>query len=298
MKFAGFTYKNSINIGDYIQSLAAEQHFPKVVQRFNRDNLANISSKERYIMVMNGWFTHSPVSCFPPSPAIIPIYWGMHITNWNKTWQHLKNEQCIEHFNANAPIGCRDSFTTQELKQLGIDTFYSKCLTLTFPKRKSKPTNGKAIIVDAEHIPMPDKIKKHAICIRHNVPHHLTENEKYNLAIELLDFYKQKASIVYTTRLHCALPCLAMGIPVVFFGNSSDYRISLLPDIGLNINDIKGLGLNNYANKLEGIDNVEMKNLISNTEWSPAPLDLEEIKENLLSKFKNKFNNTISRYGM
>ena len=58
MKFVGFEYRNLNNLGDHIQSIAAEQHIPAVVSRVNRDSMANIQLSEKQAIVMNGWFTH------------------------------------------------------------------------------------------------------------------------------------------------------------------------------------------------------------------------------------------------
>ena len=45
-----------------------------------------------------------------------------------------------------------------------------------------------------------------------------SDDEKFNYANELLNEYS-KARYVVTSRIHCALPCLAMGTPVVFVTN-------------------------------------------------------------------------------
>lgn len=42
-----------------------------------------------------------------------------------------------------------------------------------------------------------------------------SEDEKFAYADELLNRYR-KARFVVTTRIHCALPCLAMGVPVLY----------------------------------------------------------------------------------
>src|SRR5690606_28318532 len=42
-----------------------------------------------------------------------------------------------------------------------------------------------------------------------------TEDEKFLLAEELLRKYST-AKLVITSRIHCALPCLALGTPVIY----------------------------------------------------------------------------------
>jgi len=43
----------------------------------------------------------------------------------------------------------------------------------------------------------------------------VTEDEKFALAERLLNEYAD-ARLVITSRIHCALPCLALGVPVIF----------------------------------------------------------------------------------
>ena len=45
------------NIGDNIQSIAAEQFLPIVDKRFNRDALNKVLESEKYLLIMNGWYT-------------------------------------------------------------------------------------------------------------------------------------------------------------------------------------------------------------------------------------------------
>jgi hypothetical protein len=47
MKFASLKYNVSNNLGDQVQTLATEQFFPRVDKKFDRDNLHNISEKEK-----------------------------------------------------------------------------------------------------------------------------------------------------------------------------------------------------------------------------------------------------------
>lgn len=51
--------------------------------------------------------------------------------------------------------------------------------------------------------------------------------EQWNLGVKYLDIYR-RARIVYTSRLHVLLPCLAMGTSVVHTG---DRRFSLLGSV-------------------------------------------------------------------
>ncbi|WP_395002724.1 hypothetical protein [uncultured Helicobacter sp.] len=58
---------------------------------------------------------------------------------------------------------------------------------------------------------------------------HISKNEKkgiangdYQSTQALLDRYATQARLVITTALHCASPCTAMGIPVLFLQDSPE----------------------------------------------------------------------------
>lgn len=49
-----------------------------------------------------------------------------------------------------------------------------------------------------------------------------TEEEKFEYADSCLKKYA-KAKLVITSRIHCALPCLAMGTPVIFLNSFNSF---------------------------------------------------------------------------
>ncbi|MDR0394403.1 MAG: polysaccharide pyruvyl transferase family protein [Tannerella sp.] len=236
--FVGLKYRKSFNLGDYIQSIAVERFLPKINCRLDRDTLATLSGKKKRLLVTNGWFSHTPEMCFPFSHTVIPLFYGLHITNWNNSWSHFLKPESIEYLNTYAPVGCRDRYTAKVLENHGVQTFYSKCLSLTLPRRKTQYRKDCYMIVDAEHISLPGFIKDKSIYLTHMYMDKRSESDAFGLARQLLQYYMEKATVIITSRLHCALPCLAMGIPVIFFNNPSDYRVSLLEDIGIKINAV------------------------------------------------------------
>ena len=84
--------------------------------------------------------------------------------------------------------------------------------------------------------------------------------------------------MVITSKLHCAMPCLAMGIPVVFIGKPDDYRTQILRDMGLEIQPYRlpksrPLRLFKWAlYEMLGLGYVR-KNI-----WNPNVLDIEAEK--------------------
>ncbi len=287
MKYATFRYDYSGNLGDEIQSLAASQYLPRIDKKFDRDSLASITEEEEYLVIMNGWFSHFPDRCFPPSDSIVPVFIGLHITNWNDTAEHFLSSECIEYFKRHEPIGCRDKETMQLLASNGIEAFCSKCLTTTFPKREIEPKDGKVFLVDLAGIPLPEFLHEQAIRVSHDAADR--DGDKLNTlrAEQLLARYRDEARLVLTTRLHCALPCIAMGVPVVYFGNPSDHRVSVLDDLGIPIHQMprKWLRKCYRAQERRFLGKVIRKLVVwllyRKVDWNPPAVYIEKEKHEL-----------------
>lgn len=240
MKACSMQYSHStMNLGDTIQSLAVEQFLPRVDARVERDELNRVPRDEAHLVVMNGFFEPAP-GHWPPSDSVCPVFFGFHMADKKHVHAAMLSDESIRYFRRHQPIGCRDQITAKFLREKGVDTYYSKCLTLTFPRRTSEPANGKIYIVDADEAPVPRRLAAQAIRLSHDVPHRLPDEQKRRLAQEKLDLYRTTASMVITTKLHCALPCIAMGIPVIFFGDPEEYRVSIIKDLGVPINELPG----------------------------------------------------------
>ena len=291
MYYAGFKYLDLNNLGDQIQSIAVENLIPPIHIRVNRDTIAIEKLVDRHILIMNGWFTHNPKQCFPPNEMIYPVFWGFHVTNWNNSWDHFLSPRIIKYFKKYEPIGCRDRYTAEMLENVGIYSFYSKCLSLTFPKRSKKIVNGWNIIVDVNYTLLPSFITDNALFVTHNISPNIPEDDKIKQAKNLLSLYKKKAKLVITSRVHCALPCVAMGIPVVFLGNPKDYRTSIVQDIGLKINCVTDFF--KYNTDKDVIKQKQLNKFWRNVNWNPKELDYENNKEKIVFGFKSFLNSKL-----
>ncbi|MFO7825474.1 MAG: polysaccharide pyruvyl transferase family protein [Cyclobacterium sp.] len=280
IRYAGFDYRGLNNLGDQVQSIAAERFLPEINMRLNRDTLASAHCNPNHLLIMNGWYSHQPEHCLPISNSILPVFWGFHISDWNDSWRHFLSEENLAFFKKHEPIGCRDSYTAEKLKAAGIEAFYSRCLTLTLPERKKKPEDGAIMIVDVPFL-LPDFIEKNGLRMTHTINPDTTARKKRLQAKKLLYLYKRYATLVVTSRLHCALPCIAMGIPVIFFGNPLDYRVSIIGELGLNIYEIPkhSSGADSYKKALDG--------LFSTVDWRPEPLDFQATKKNMIHDFSD-----------
>ena len=242
------------NAGDYIQSLAAARFLPRVDKYVSREKL-NEYNGPRLKLIMNGWFMHRP-SNWPPSPKIDPLVTSFHLNSQAK--DKLLSQRSIDWFKKNEPIGCRDEYTLQLLSNAGVATYLSGCLTSTFKNEYNYRTNDiyfadvlfrvpgwstsartpreflKAIIsgdlikVNQRNRLLNEIFGKQILdqskYISHYHPARHSENERFSVAEDFLKKYAT-AKLVVTSRLHCAIPCLAFGTPVIFihFGFKNEY---------------------------------------------------------------------------
>lgn len=234
MKFASFKYDTSVNLGDQVQSLAAEQHLPSVDEHLDRDSLHDVAGPREHVVIMNGWFSDFPQN-WPPSEAVQPVFFGFHMTWRNGAKDRFLQADSVAYLKQHGPIGCRDRQTRDWLLEKGVDAFYSKCLTLTFPRRERAPKNGKVFLVDVDFYPIPKWLRRRGIKLSQMTMPIFDDATRREMAQQLLETYRDEASLVVTSKLHCAMPCLAMGVPVVFIGRPGDYRTSILEDMGLTI---------------------------------------------------------------
>lgn len=135
----------TINIGDYVQALAAKQYLPNIsrfIERERLDEYNGIPVK----MIMNGYYMHEPEH-WPPSPAIHPLFVSVHFNTLAK--KALTSDKSIEYLRSYEPIGCRDIQTRDLLLEKGVKAYYSGCLTLTLGMNyRSEEKDDTVYIVD------------------------------------------------------------------------------------------------------------------------------------------------------
>ena len=198
---------HSRNLGDTVQTLAAEQFLPPVDKRLDRDALDEVQEKEPHLLIMNGWFTPRPEH-WPPADAIVPIFFGFHIADFRPAIQErLLGAASIAYLRKHQPIGCRDRHTAEMLAAKGVETYHSRCLTLTFPRREREPAEGKVYLVDADPdwIPMPEELVRGAVRVTHALPEVYPDEVRHQMARDVLAQYRDQARLVITTRLHSLL---------------------------------------------------------------------------------------------
>lgn len=227
MKYGLIIYQDTFNLGDDIQSYAVEQFLPHTDYIIDREKLDSFCSKdgEKIAAIMGGWFFYKHLN-WPPSPFIRPLAISMHFdTFYSKVaGEKITKNFVLEDYGAtwlleNGPIGCRDEDTKKLLGKYGIPSYFSGCITLTIKQFEGVEKHNKICMVD-----LSEKVKEFVIthtsqeCVEmsHSVKMTTLSWESRKELVEKRLMYYQGASLIVTTRLHAALPCLALGIPVLF----------------------------------------------------------------------------------
>lgn len=237
MKYGLIYFRGTSNIGDDILSYAGKRFYPQIDYYINRESLDQFAPKEReYVAtIANGWYLHYSYT-FQPSPYLLPLFIGTHFSRdqmIHNDWSYI-DDSVVRYLKEHGPIGCRDRHTVEMLAQKQVPGYFSGCLTMTIPKFSDVTPNHQTVLVD-----VPDNVSAY---IRQLLPqrnitektHRLTKEEvgwewpeREERVIRYLKLY-QGADLVVTTRLHCAIPCLALGTPVIFIASyNDDYHIRI-----------------------------------------------------------------------
>jgi hypothetical protein len=240
-KYGLFSYRDTNNIGDEIQSLAARQFLPRVDNFIDREEMDQFCPEDSIPrkLIANGWYMHAPEH-WPPSAYIDPLFISMHISQDPGLYSGLCASkillapQTVDYLKKRGPIGARDGHTVKMLRDAGVDAYFSGCLTLTLERRPIERDENLIVLVDLPKEVaafIREKTKKTIITVQHCDLHIQKQDDRFQVAEVLLGVYS-KAHCVITSRLHCALPSLAMGTPVLLLDFAPDqYRFDGLHDL-------------------------------------------------------------------
>lgn len=288
VEYSGKPFEDWANLGDDIQTLAAKRLLPRVDGCIPKDQLS--TTKECGLISLNGFFLGG--AGWPPAPSLIPFFYSFHLSSESQA--EVCSEESLAYFRRYAPIGCRDQGTFNILQSHGVGAYYSKCISLTFPKRQRVPENGKVFLVSLNEGALnaiPRKLRKKAVVVEQaklRLPF-LSGSQREGLAQHLLDMYAREASLIITSKIHCAMPCIAMGIPVIFLYDrkkKKDHRVEIVKEL-IGIHYIgKSYFYRNFVNPLIG----------KSIDWAPAPLDIEDEKKNIKAGYLKALDVAIERY--
>lgn len=256
MKLGLLSYHTE-NLGDEIQSVAARQFLPRVDQFVDREALDEQVSPdgERLALIMNGWFCHRP-DRWPPSPSIRPLLISLHVTdnlepetNVRARREFARSTRVVRWLKEHGPVGARDTSTLAWLQSHDIPGWFSGCLSLTLSPPFGRVREDFIVLNDAsEEIAarIAGVTKRQIYRTTHYDAVTTGAQARLERAAVLIDLYA-RAHCVITTRLHGALPCLALATPVLLIDEHWDQsRFS-----GLNELVYHGSGAQFLAGKLE-----------------------------------------------
>lgn len=235
MKYGLIVFSKTDNLGDDIQSYATMQHLPRVDYIIERENMSAFvpNDRNKVAVIMAGWFLYSHLN-WPPSPYIYPLNVSMHFDTYYSKYlgNSLEKNMVLEGYgaqwlNSNGPVGVRDYFTLNLLSGFGINSYFSGCITTTLKKFPDVTKHDEIIAVDISK-QMTEYVKRHSnkkVTVKtHKLKmESLPLKERFLLVEKYLKLY-QGASLVITSRLHAALPCLAFGTPVLFIKDTKFFN--------------------------------------------------------------------------
>lgn len=207
MKLATLKYDHDPNLGNDIQTFAAEQLLPPVDLRLDYDEFCNAAALGEVSLVVNGYFGSHRTRCWPLAPNVRALFVGFHASD-TITMRGAADRTAH-------PIGCRDSHTLWLGHSLGLQVYPSGCLTLCLNRFKQDRTD-EILFVDVPEQALP-QIPSQIIRQAETLTHHSLEkafDRRREIVAGLLAAYS-RASLVVTSRLHALLPCAAFGTPVV-----------------------------------------------------------------------------------
>lgn len=286
MKYGFLSFGNRLsNIGDLIQTIGVLNVYKKMgiceqdLIKVTNYNLSEYSG-EKVVLPLACYFNAMPnTKTFPLSSDIIPVFLGFHCTD-EKVIKHLGKKQY-------EPYGCRDLATMNEIKKAfgqEIKIFMSGCFTLCLEKRIEDSLAQKVFLVDVieEFYPyIPEELLKDAernsqISSKFSMMNEDIANNESLLSVHRwLDNLKKEAKLVITSRLHLALPCIAMGIPVIVARRDND-----------------------DTDRYSGYDqlfHVYLPNEYDKVDWNPKVKNIEWIKDEIISNAKVLLKETYER---
>ena len=275
MKIGVLGYIGSCNIGDYIQTKAViDIIYPTNYKVLDRESLHTFDDIE-IKTIINGWFMENPKN-WPPNAKISPLFISFHI-NPNAENEFLKPKS-LNYLKKFEPIGCRDTYTQNLLQSNGVKSYYSSCITTTFERKKYLDTSikpkGVVVIGAFDRLnPNIDFTSIHKLILsaamfpikklRYLIKKRTFENHLRDQKVEFKEYNQitkrkisshqegltlannmlreiAKSEILITSRIHAAIPALAMGLKVIFINEGLNHmnhksRISDLNDFYISV---------------------------------------------------------------
>jgi hypothetical protein len=281
MKFANYVFKarGVNNLGDNMQIIAIDAIYEKMgldagdIVYIDKNDLLNYNGDYVVLpvtMPLIDYTERGMAGRF--SPHIIPVFLGLTLAK-----NSLLPEE-VAYYSNFQPIGCRDERTMLTLRRYGIICYLHGCITATLPRREIASGGlqpDKVFIVDPpkELLPyIPRELMEKAVFCTHM--HENLATDPKAMMFEYYERYKNEASLIITSLLHCSVPCMAAGIPVVLAKTQVSYRFGWL----------------------EKLLPIYTQEEFSSIDWEPRPAAYEAYKEKVLELTIHRLWDTFHRY--
>lgn len=266
MKYANIFISNTNikNIGSNMQIMAIDMLyenmgiFPEDIIRIDFNKMDKYDGEECILPInyyFHNFFKYGEENIF--SDKIRPIFIGVSF------FKNLFSDKEVTFLKKCEPIGCRDEYTYYNLKKYGIKVYLAGCITAILPEREvSDQSPNTVFLVDIP--PEIEKVVKQNCDGKYESVSHVYRNAEGNIqeyAENLYNKYKKEARIVITSRLHCAVPCMAAGIPVVLIMRKKLHTTTWL----------------------DRLIPVYEESEINRVNWSPSAIHYKEFKERVLN---------------
>lgn len=264
------------NLGDWIQTIATEGAIRQAVGtdvRFEEVPRDSLVAHSGGTCVMQGWYSNSTLN-FLPGPDTRAVWVGTHLNT--ATREALEFLWTRHPYSLPREIGCRDLSTLEFCKRDHIEAYFSRCLTLTLPRRTQADICGDVVYcVDCPDWlleALPEDIRAKAVVLSQRKFKGGDPATCRKAAEQTLERYRKTASLVITTGLHCAQPCLAMGIPVVLVSPAYEEA--------------------DRFSALKGILRVYSREdvVAGNVNYNPQAVDIEDLKKLLIRNLQLSIN--------
>jgi Polysaccharide pyruvyl transferase len=235
VRYGLLAYRNTENLGDEIQSIAARRFLPRVDMLVERDylSLLDVDGEEPVALICNGWLTHRPEN-WPPPDGVVPLLVSMHIAHPDVRVGKLSepvdafvlDDGIAEYLRHWGPVGARDLRTLARLEAARVPAYFSGCLTLTLERDADAERGDEVVLVDLPEA-VTERVReatsRDVVVVTHRNVELASDVARSQRAEQLLARY-QRAHCVITSRLHAALPCLAYGTPVLAIPPTQDFE--------------------------------------------------------------------------
>jgi hypothetical protein len=165
-----------------------------------------------------GWHMHPWYGFhfdFPYHPNVRPVFVSFHVNR-----PRMLTDDAIAYLRRYGPVGCRDWSTVDLLASAGVPAFFTGCLTTTVDG-----AIGDGPRAAVAHLGLVDPAPRTLRTVAE--PYELVSHRDHRMlersvgdgiadAVATLEGYRSRFTRIVTSRLHCYLPSVALGVDVTF----------------------------------------------------------------------------------